>query len=144
MEKGKITICVWHNCMGCLIKGLENYLTWFYRISENKEVVLLYEKGIENNRKSVKKLLRETDIFISSCSSFYPTDTWKENKDLLEKKRWYVVYKGCELEKTKEFRNTKTYKWLYKNNAVAHISANRIFNLNEKINELKNKPRLDT
>jgi hypothetical protein len=127
-----------------MIKGLENYLTWYYRVSEGKEAVLLHETGIENYKKDVSEMIKKADIFVASCSSFNPTDSWKEYKDMLAKKKWYVIHKGCELRSEEDFRKSEVYSWLLNNKNVAHIDAKYVLNLNQKVNELKNKPRLDT
>jgi len=128
--EGEVVVYVWHNCMGCLIKGLENYLTWYYLVNEKRKIIVLSKKDVENNKRETGKILDDVDVLISSCSSFELSDTWEAFEKILGEKRWFVVHKPCELGPKQHFRNTETYKFLSNKN-VTHIDENYILKLNK-------------
>lgn len=136
----KILVYIWHDCMECITKGLENYLNWIYR---DKEVIILENDITKLSIAKLCETLESVDIVVASCSSFEITNTFRLCEEILKKKKWCVAHKPCDLSPEESFRSTKAYKWL-KNINTTHVAKNHILDLNEKVKEMRNKPRLDS
>jgi hypothetical protein len=146
MNEKKTVVLVWHNCMECFVRGMQNFLDFHLR-SENS-MVFLNIIGEHTDVETLSKILGEVDVVISSCDAFSPTDNWVFLKKILGEKKWFVVHKECTFDPREDFRTTETYKWLDNkartDRSAIHIAEGKIAELNEKVKEIKNKPRLDS
>jgi hypothetical protein len=150
MDKKKTVVLVWHNCMECFIKGIQNFLDWYIKsiLKNGGDIIIINIVGENVGIEDIRKVMGEVDIIVSSCDSFPPTNNWRLLKGILEEKKWFVVHKSCEFDPREDFSNTETYKWLKhihdSNKTISFIPESKILELNKKVNELKNKPRLDS
>lgn len=146
MDEDKKVVLVWHNCMECFVRGMQNFLDWHLRNEGN--IVFLKIIGEHTDIETLHKILGDVDFVVSSCDSFPITDNWISLEKILREKNWFVVHKECEFDPRKDFRSTETYKWLENkaraDRTVVHIAESKISELNEKVKEIRNKPRLDS